>query len=273
MVWEYVSPREVHHDVHRLPNGNTIFLESEEASLPGASALDAARNNRLRFDIVKEVTSTGQVVFEWRTIDHLDTSYCGWQGCEGRHETRRFRADLHDWTHTNTLSIVPPNRLYEAGDTRFKPGNFLIMPRNFWTVLLVDRESGQVVWRYNGTEEDRLIRGHEPYMIPQGMPGEGNILIFDNGVAKLRHYSIAREIDPTTRQLVWSYTDRANFYSKAAGRVQRLPSGNTLISQDRSGRVFEINSEHEIIWEVQVDGFETSRAQRYQPGFCPNLSR
>jgi hypothetical protein len=111
IVWEYVSSREIHHDVHRLPNGNTIFLESDEESLPGTSALDTARNNRLRFDIVKEITPDGLVVFEWRSIDHLDTSYCGWQGCAGRHETRRFRTDLHDWTHANTLSVLPENRL------------------------------------------------------------------------------------------------------------------------------------------------------------------
>jgi hypothetical protein len=108
-------------------------------------------------------------------------------------------------------------------------------------------------------------------MIPKGLPGAGNILLFDNGVAKLRHYSIAREIDPAASSLVWSYKDEAAFYSKAAGRVQRLPDGNTLISQDRSGRVFELDSEQQIVWEFQTKGFETSRAQRYPRGYCPQI--
>ena len=142
------------------------------------------------------------------------------------------------------------------------------MPRNFWTALIVDRQTGKVVWRYKGGDDDPLIRGHEPMMIEKGLPGAGNILLFDNGVGKMRRYSIAREIIPPTKKLAWSYSDPSGFYSKAAGRVQRLRNGNTLISEDRSGRVFEVNPEKEVVWEFQVDGHETSRASRYDPGFC-----
>lgn len=112
-------------------------------------------------------------------------------------------------------------------------------------------------------------------MIPRGLPGEGNILVYDNGgwggydvpnpgsptgvKAALRDYSRVLEIDPTTLEIVWQYTPREagflepmdsnRFYSPFISGMQRLPNGNTLITEGSDGRVFEVTKDHEIVWE------------------------
>ena len=112
-------------------------------------------------------------------------------------------------------------------------------------------------------------------MIPRGLPGEGNILVFDNGgwagygapnpgaahgvKAAQRDYSRVLEIDPVSLKVVWQYTpheagflvplDASRFYSPFISSAQRLPNGNTLICEGSDGRIFEVTSEHEIVWE------------------------
>ena len=39
------------------------------------------------------------------------------------------------------------------------------------------------------------------------------------------------------------------FYSGYISSVQRLPNGNTLITEGAGGRIFEVTQEHDIVWE------------------------
>ncbi len=56
-------------------------------------------------------------------------------------------------------------------------------------IAITDKESGKIVWQV-GPDYDRnpalreigwIIGQHHAHMIPRGLPGEGNILVFDNG--------------------------------------------------------------------------------------------
>ena len=120
-----------------------------------------------------------------------------------------------------------------------------------------------------------IIGQHHAHMIPEGLPGAGNILVFDNGgwagygapnpgsptgfQNALRDYSRVLEFDPTTLSIVWQYTpleagfikpvDANRFYSPFISSAQRLPNGNTLIAEGSGGRIFEVTAEHETVWE------------------------
>jgi hypothetical protein len=109
-------------------------------------------------------------------------------------------------------------------------------------------------------------------MIPRGLPGEGNILIFDNGGFggfgapnptapyginnARREYSRVIEIDPVAMKIVWEYNanksgyrDTFKFFSDYVSSAQRLPNGNTLIDEGAVGRLFEVTPDGEIVWE------------------------
>jgi hypothetical protein len=129
-------------------------------------------------------------------------------------------------------------------------------------------------------------------MIPMGLPGAGNILVFDNGGASgyggtltsgaptrySRTHSRVLEFDPITFDIVWQYgngTGEQNFYSQLISSAQRLPNGNTLITIGQSGHVIEVTPSKRIVWEYQnsasAAGASASlyRAYRVPPEWLP----
>jgi hypothetical protein len=85
------------------------------------------------------------------------------------------------------------------------------------------------------------------------------------------------EIDPVTMRRVWAYTAGADFFSTNISGAQRLPNGNTLITEGAPGRVFEVNAEGKIVWEyinpIVTNGRRGGiyRAYRVPYGWIPQL--
>ncbi|TET09347.1 hypothetical protein E3J84_05205, partial [Candidatus Aerophobetes bacterium] len=268
LIWEYVPPGNAHHDVQRLDNGNTLLLYMEvvpEEYKKKIKNLKRRRDACVYSDVVLELTPDKEIVWEWHEYKYLDINqYC--QIC-----------NLADWTHTNTVQALPENKWYDAGDKRFKPGNILLSLRNLSVIFVVDKESKEVVWTYTGDYNGGLAGQHEPHMIEKGLPGEGNILIFDNGappLKNLRHcgQSYVLEINPVSKNLVWRYENGEKFFSKFRSNMQRLPNGNTLICESEGPRSFEVTSEKEIVWEYAVPyQLIIGRAYRYPYDYCPQL--
>jgi hypothetical protein len=106
-------------------------------------------------------------------------------------------------------------------------------------------------------------------MIPRGLPGEGNILVFDNGGSAgygasnpgapsgidnaRRDFSRVLEFNPVTLEVIWQYPSPGpganRFYSSFVSSAQRLLNGNTLITEGNSGRIIEVTAGHETVWE------------------------
>ncbi len=271
VVWEYTVPGPAHHDVHRLKNGNTLLQYRSIVPEEFRRTIkdEKKRNARIRTDIIREVTPEGEIEWEWASHEHLDLNSCGAHPCHKTSKSIASGKRTFDWTHNNTVNPLPQNKWFTSGDTRFKPGNLLLMPRSWSQSLLVSKDSGAVVWDYHGDFEGGLSGGHEVHMIPEGFPGAGNILVFDNG--RTRQRSAVLEINPTTKEVVWSYENGKSFFSQAAGSVQRFPGGNTLISEDVPGRVFEVTPDKEVVWSYQAP-MRTARAHRYAPDHCAKLS-
>jgi len=272
LVWEYEPPGPAHlgahHDVQRLDNGNTLLLCKDAVPEEYREKMRDPRRRsatEVRADLVLEVTPDKEVVWEWHMYEHIDVNrYCD-------------ICNPGDWTHVNTVQALPENRHYDAGDKRFKPGNILLSPRNLGFIFIVDKDTREIVWEYSGTYAGGLAGQHEPHMIEKGMPGEGNIIIFDNGAPPMRSLahtgnSYILEIDPITEKLVWKYEDRRKFFSPFTSSVQRLPNGNALICESGTPRIFEVTREGETVWEYAVEKYNgVARAYRYPYDYCPQL--
>ncbi|MCB0339973.1 MAG: aryl-sulfate sulfotransferase, partial [Bdellovibrionales bacterium] len=183
IIWEVSMPGNAHHDIRRLENGNTLLVH--RVLVPPSykqKVIDPVRRKLpLRSDAIVEISPEGKKVWQWLMHEHVDVNSCGRQSCEENNKTARLGKQRIDWTHINTASVVPENHWYDEGHKAFKPGNIVTIPRNWWTIFVVDRESKEIVWDYTGDYEGGLQRGHEAYMIPKGYPGAGNILVLDNG--------------------------------------------------------------------------------------------
>ena len=115
-----------------------------------------------------------------------------------------------------------------------------------------------------GTGADKQLSGqHDPTWIPSGYPGEGNLILFNNGVQWNTSeafeltpplqgdgtYSLTAGLTYEPAGPTWTYDDPGNFYSSFISGVQRLPNGNTLICEGDDGRFFEVTDDGDIVWE------------------------
>ncbi len=266
VVWEYSPPTDPHHDLQRLENGNTLILRKKIRTY---SVKEDNIPRKLRSDIVEEITPDLKVVWSWDADKHLNFLKCGARKCNQSPAHEKWKETNRDWSHTNTVFKLKDNKWFRNKDLRFQPGNIMVMLRNLWTTYILDKDTGKVVWQYSGTKDNPIIAPHESQMIPDGYPGAGNILIYDNG-GKVRKYTRILEVNPVTKEIVWEYKDKDNFFSGAAGSMRRLPNGNTFISEDNGFSVFEVNKKGEIVWQVD-SSHPLNRGQRYEIDYCSQL--
>lgn len=239
-----------------------------------------AGETMLEDDQIIELAPDGKVTWEWLVSDHIDDLRFDNDARQAIRGGGNGGRGAFDWFHMNAATYVGPNHWYDEGDKRFAPENVIISSRAASIVAIVARD-GKIVWQmgpdYSATPELRAIRQvigqHNPHMIPKGLPGAGNLLVFDNGGASVygrpsavalkgqdiyaRPTSRVLEIDPVTLKLVWSYTSPDFFATNISG-AQRLPNGNTLITEGPDGRLFEVNREGAIVWEYVYPVFSGS---------------
>ena len=302
-----------HHDWQResLPAG---YYSPESAPVvEGTSTLILTHTNRmqpkvadvmLEDDRLVEVSWKGDVLWEWVASDHIDELGFAADARKAIKAAQSFNKarGSFDWLHINSAHYVGPNRWFDQGDMRFAPNNVIISSREASLLAIVGRD-GTIVWRlgpdFSESKELRAIRQiigqHHAHIIPKGLPGAGNLLVFDNGGSSgygfaspiapdgvgafARSTSRVVEINPVTLELVWSYTN-PRFFSTNISSAQRLPNGNTLITAGAGGRVFEVTTQGAIVWEYMYPLFGGAnasnavyRAYRIPYGWIPQITR
>lgn len=265
----------------RVEGGRTLLLVHEDLNVPAISP------HPLLDDRLIEIGWNGELLWSWRASDHVDELGFDDAARTALAHNPNLRqlagGAVGDWLHINSASVLGPNRHFDAGDARFHPDNIIWDAREANLIAIVERSSGRIAWRlgprYDGSEAERrlgwIIGQHHAHLIPRGLPGEGNLLVFDNGgwagygaptdfapdgvKNQRRDHSRVLEIDPVTLEIVWQYTpaeagfvvplDASRFYSPFVSSAQRLPNGNTLITEGSNGRLIEVTREHRIAWE------------------------
>jgi hypothetical protein len=226
VVWEYRDPL-MHHDYVRLENGHHLVLAWDK--------LPEELNDRVQgghlfeddpkpmwADVVKEITPAGEIVREWRSWEHLSFE-----------EDVICPLESHkEWTHANSIVLTPE-------------GDWLISFRLTSTLAIIDGTSGTVKWRWGP--------GHLSHQHCASWLENGHMLVFDNGCHRPRAPSFSRvvELDPEKKEVVWSYFHPTvlAFYSFMVSGCERLANGNTFITEGATGRLFEVTSEGETVWE------------------------
>jgi hypothetical protein len=175
-------------------------------------------------DYLLEMTTDGRVLWEWRSWEHLDPE----TDCITAIQERRG-----EWTHGNGLAELPN-------------GDIAVSFRTISTVIVINRKTDKIIWKLGAPT---FSGQHAPLPLPNG-----NLLIFDNGPHRVDHpipYSRVIEVEMVTKQIVWKYQENreSDFFSPRVSNAQRLPNGNTLICEGDFGRLFEVTSEGELVWE------------------------
>ena len=101
-------------------------------------------------------------------------------------------------------------------------------------VMRMDQQ-GNILWKFKGRNVSDI------WMLPNG-----NVLFADND---------AKEVDPKTNEIVWQYKPE---FGKGGGcfGVQRLENGNTLVAENSTGRILEVDKAGKIVFEMQMPFME-----------------
>jgi hypothetical protein len=318
LVWEfeYGSPDFLaHHDIATMPNGNVLMIAWEYKS--EAEALQAGRDptrldeGELWPDTIIEVQptgpDTGTVVWEWHAWDHLIQDYSSSVGNYGVVSDHPELIDINygsnsraDMTHINSVDYNTELDQILLSIPRY--GEIWIIDHSTTTAEAASHtggdsgNGGDLIYRWGnprtyraGTIADMQLFGqHDAEWISAGMPGAGNILVFNNGNGRPGgDYSTVDELAPAlngdgTYTLtgssygpsvpLWVYAAAtpADFYADHISGAQRLPDGNTLICDGPAGYFFEVTSTGVIAWQYEY-GSEVFRVERYSADY-PGLA-
>ena len=300
-LWECAQDN-LHHDFLKMPNGNVLLLSRQYKTAKEVIAAGANPEfigpNGLRAPHIVEARITGpascEIVWEWSAWDHLiqdfDSSKANY-GVVAEHpeliDLNFYLSELPDsistwdWIHSNGIDYNP------------ELDQIILSPRHFSEVWIIDHSTttteaaghsggksgkgGDLLYRWGnprayraGTPDDQqLFWQHNIQWIAPGLPGVGNILIFNNGFGPpdfRRGYSSIDEIAPPVDGVnyrlnpglayppvkpVWVYTapTPSDFFSYKISGMQRLPNGNTFICDGVHGTLFEVTPAGKTVWK------------------------
>jgi hypothetical protein len=209
------------HDFVRLPDGHKVLLAYEQVPYAMDTVVEGGDPDAWVVEalVVQELDAQGDLVFQWRAIEHLSP---------GDVPHQDLTADEISLNHGNAIDID-------------EDGHFVVSSRVLDEITKIDRNTGEVLWRWGGTQSDFTGVGGHPFTHQHSVRCLGNnrYLLFDNGnysseytglPAYSRAVEYALDLEEMVATEVWSYTHPEMLYGLAMGNVQRLPNGNTLIN-------------------------------------------
>jgi len=248
IVWEH---RKIagHHSLILTPMGTLMMIVSEWFDVehePWWPVYKVHGDKIIEMDL-----DTHEIIWEWRLRDHVDP-------VEHHHEKEMAKIvdGSRPWSHCNTLkyyeNLAFEGRLYAT---------VLLNSRHLDTFWMIDHATGDILWscgqhgtlgRQEPPAEILFSHAHDVEIIHSG-----NFLMYDNGNYRPELFSRALElrIDPVvgTAEEAWAWTEPdPRLYDWAMGDANRLPNGNTIITNSLSGRIVEINPAGEKVWEMTM---------------------
>ena len=231
------------HDFVIKSNGNYLLMAYEPARRDMSQFIDSTTGNPYstteltRDSVIQEVTPDKEEAFNWNSWDYMAIEDC---------TQHRFP---DDYAHVNSLQAVHDDIVASF--------------RGCSKVLRIDGDSGDVIWRLgksNRSDAEWTASGTQPPLRIVGDPygefcgqhsarmiGNGNLLLFDNGVAclvdpegnrtrpgedfsRVVEYAIDPDHGEAIFQRHYSYHGEFNKLAPTQSHIELLETGNWLIS-------------------------------------------
>ncbi len=224
------------HDIVVLNNKHFLLMSSDYEHVDMDTVVAGGDSNATVIGVViQELDENKNVVFQWRTWDHYKIT-------DATYDINLLGSTI-DYAHCNSIQI----------DT---DGNILLSTRHLDEVTKIDRQTGEIIWRWGGkycknnqftfiNDPIGFSHQHNVRRIPNG-----NITLFDNGNLHYPQYSRVCEyqIDEKNKlaTLIWEYKNNPTTFSNAMGDAERLDNHNTFIGWG--------SGQNPAISEVRADG-------------------
>ena len=222
-LWSYSGG--VHHDLQVLDDGSILLLTRQLNSVEGVRD-----GKEVLEDSITILSADGDPIKHVSVLKAIrDSNYAS---------LLAHAPDMRDILHTNTVEMID-DRLASRSPL-FKSGQVLVSVLNLNTIAVIDMDTQKVIWAMTGMWKWQ----HQPTVVDNG-----NMLLFDN----VGHFGQSKviEFDPITQEVLWLHggSEANPFFSHNCGSNQRLPNGNTLITESTQGRAFELTPDSDIVWE------------------------
>ena len=231
---QWAVPVGAHHDLQVLPDGTIYFLERHVELLPRIHPSDP-----ILHDSIVVLDANGKEIRRVSILEAVENSTYFPLLHNARTHTVLF--------HTNTLEVLDGSLADSI--PAFRAGNVLISMAKIDAIAVLNMDEPSIEWAI----ADRTSFQHQPTILPNG-----RMMVFDNwgqydGSGEQRRSRVI-ELDPTTLEIPWSYAGGdPPLFTMTCGSAQRLPNGNTLITESDYGRALEVTQEGEIVWEYYTD--------------------
>ena len=300
VIWDYVYADTLyrhHHDIKPLPNGNILVIAWEKKSPDEAYAAGRDSNfvgAEVWSEHIAEVKpifpDSAEIVWIWHAWDHLIQDYDSLQANFGPVEDHAELIDLNfsprgdnpDWLHFNAVAYNEQLDQIVISNNRFH--EIWVIDHSTTTAEAAGHTGGNsgmggdILYRWGNPEayrkgdstDKKLFATHDVHWIDDGLPGQGRLILFNNGRNRLddtTDYSSIEEFTPPvdtngdyTRHpdsafgpliVDWHYEaiPKEDFYSRIVSGVDRMPNGNTVICSGINGVLFEVDSSGNTVWK------------------------
>ena len=255
------------HELRILPNEHALLIGLDIESYDMSKIIpEGDTNASIVIDYIQELDKDKNVVFQWRSMDYFDFRDATWD--------IDLTADFIDNVHINSLELD-------------NDGNIILSSRNMSEITKIDRQTGDIIWRWGGKNNQfKFINDSVGFSHQHSVRriDNGNITLFDNGnlhfnLLPSRAVEYKLDEENKTAELVWQNINDSAIYSLALGYVQRLSNGNTLIAWGVGDpAVTEVDSSNQKVFELRLPLYTlTYRAYRfdlskaYYSSFVPKL--
>jgi arylsulfate sulfotransferase len=249
----------LHHDLRRLPNGQTVVLGMLERAASGGG--------NILGDMIIALDQNLQVKWTWNAFDYLDTSRGPVLGedCEMNYGSYCPALDgtAIDWLHSNSLSYTAPDH------------NLLLSVRDQDWIIKIDYQDGtgpgDIIWRL-GAGGDFTIQSSDPYpwfshQHDANWLGTNQITLFDNGNTRCVSQSPCDsrgqvlQLDETNLTATLVFNGDLGVYASSLGSAQVLANGNYSfgpgnISPGSSSAAIEVNPNNTVEYNLLIQATE-----------------
>ncbi len=337
IVWEYemdVPGKHVfHHDVDYMPNGNILAIaytgfSPEEARAMGWDGVFPADAETVWLDKVVELQpnlddGSTEIVWQWNSWDHLVQDKFPDRANFGDVESAVGKIDINYLREGYVLFIGGQMQHVNSVDYNAELDQIVLSSAAYGELWFIDHgttmaeaagdsggrygRGGDLIYRWgnpfttrSGTLDDAtLYWQHDARWITEGLPGAGNLLVYNNGTKRRldgtfdpelgmdfeNSYTDLLEVRLPVRadgsydtgrepELVWSWNLDAeeDYFSPFMSGWDRLPNGNTIFVNGHNKQIIEVTPAGERVLDYVVpENGRKYRVYKYPvdyPGFA-----
>ncbi len=317
VVWEYemdVPEKHVfHHDVNYMPNGNILAIaytgfSREEARSMGWDGEFPVNADTVWLDKIVElqpdlVDGSTEIVWQWNVWDHLVQDKFPDRPNFGDVETEVGKIDINYLREDYVLFIGGQMNHVNSVDYNAELDQIVLSSAAYGELWFIDHSTtmaeaagdsggrhgrgGDLIYRWGNPfttrsgslDEAALYWQHDARWITEGLPGAGNMLVYNNGTKRRLDGTFDPEagMDFDTSysdlmefrlpigadglydtggepEIVWTWNADASegYFSPFMSGWDRLPNGNTIFVNAHNKQIIEVTPEGERVLDYEV---------------------